>query len=388
METQWKIVLDRWIGRPLTFAVAAFARGGTPAPPPPSDAREVVVAKLLGLGSLLHATPLLRVLRAAFPQARLTLLTTEAHRDLAARLQPLDEIICLDDSSALALLRTTGRTLLDLRHRPLDLYVDLEAHSAFAKLLAWGSGARRRLGFESGAVAAARGLATHTRPFDRLRPLRHLYLDLAREVCITTSTSDELTAPRVDVADRLALRQHLDGWWREGEPYVVVNPNASALSLERRWPAERFTSLVEALTKEGRRVVLVGSATERDYVGAVIAPLAPDGDRVVNAAGRLTLGELLALLDESACVVSNDSGPMHMAVTLDRPTVGLFGPCSPAQFGIEGGRVAVAYHAVPCSPCVHSGSPPPCRGDNICMKSIAVADVLALVRTRLSSLRP
>jgi len=386
VKTQWKIALDRWIGRPLTFFAAAFARGG--APTPPGDVREVVVAKLQGLGSLLHATPLLRALRAAFPQARLTLLTTEAHRDLAARLQPLDEIVCLDDSGPVTLLRTTARALLDLRRRPLDLYVDLEAHSAFAKLLAWGSDAQRRLGFESGAVATPRGLATHTRPFDRLRPLRHLYLDLAREVCTATSASDELTAPRVDDADRIGLRRRLDGWWREGEPYVVVNPNASALCLERRWPAERFTSLVEALATGGHRIALVGSGAERGYVSGVAAHLVVDGGRVANAAGRLSLGELLALLDESACVVSNDSGPMHMAVTLGRPTVGLFGPCSPAQFGIEGGRVAVAYHAVPCSPCVHSGSPPPCRGDNICMKGIAVADVLALVSARLSSTRP
>jgi ADP-heptose:LPS heptosyltransferase len=327
-------------------------------------------------------------LRAAFPQARLTLLTTDAHRDLAARLQPLDQIVCLDDSGPGALLHTTARALMDFRRRPLDLYVDLEAHSAFAKLLSWGSGARQRLGFEGGSAAAGRGLATHTRPFDRLRPLRHLYLDLAREGGIATSGSDQLTAPRVDDADRTALRQRLDGWWCEGEPYVVVNPNASALSLERRWPAERFTSLVEALARDGHRVALVGSEAERDYVGGVAAHLVADGGRVVNAAGRLSLGELLALLDESACVVSNDSGPMHMAITLGRPTVGLFGPCSPAQFGIEGGRVAVAYHAVPCSPCVHSGSPPPCRGDNICMKGIAVADVLALVRARLSSPRP
>jgi ADP-heptose:LPS heptosyltransferase len=380
VRTQRKILLDRWVARPLAqAAAAAFPRHGGP-PGDMADVREIVVAKLLGLGSLLHATPLLRSLRASFPHARLTLLTTAANRELAVRLEPVDDVLCLDDAGLGVLARTTTRVLRELRRRRVDLYVDLEAHSAFAKLLARASGARRRLGFEA---PAGRGLATDTVPFDRGRALRALYLDLAHQAGIPPAADDSIGPVRVEAVDRARLRQRLGGWWRDGAPYVVVNPNASALCLERRWPEGRFVSLVDALAAAGHRVVLVGAAAESDYVGGLEARVHAGREHVLNAAGHLGLGELLALLEEAACVVSNDSGPMHMAVALGRPTVGLFGPCAPAQFRIESEQVAVLYRPVPCSPCVHSGAPPPCGGDNVCMKLIEVDEVLALVQARL-----
>src|SRR5207248_1413727 len=79
-------------------------------------------------------------------------------------------------------------------------------------------------------------------------------------------------------------------------------------------------------------------------------------------------------------VLSNDSGPMHMAMALNRPTVCLFGPAHPDQYGIENESVTSFYAAVPCSPCVHEVDKPPCRGDNVCMQRILPERVEQAIR--------
>ena len=103
--------------------------------------------------------------------------------------------------------------------------------------------------------------------------------------------------------------------WRRANTYIAVNPNASDLLLERRWPDEYVVETVGQLVSLGHQVALVGAKNERTYVQSLVDRLPADARlHVANTAGRLTLGELLALLEGAACVLTNDSGPMHMAV--------------------------------------------------------------------------
>ena len=94
------------------------------------------------------------------------------------------------------------------------------------------------------------------------------------------------------------------------------------------------------------------------------------GDRVFNLAGQLSLGGLFALLEGAACMITNDTGPMHMAWALDTPTVCLFGPVDPRHYAWQGSGVEVIYKRIYCSPCVYEVDEPPCHGNNVCMKLI------------------
>ena len=98
-----------------------------------------------------------------------------------------------------------------------------------------------------------------------------------------------------------------------------------------------------------------------------------------NLAGKLTLGGLFALLDEAGCLITNDTGPMHIAWALGTPTVSLFGPVDPNHYGWQGSRVAILYKRIYCSPCVHEVDEPPCGGYNVCMLRIGVDEVVAAV---------
>lgn len=92
-------------------------------------------------------------------------------------------------------------------------------------------------------------------------------------------------------------------------------------------------------------------------------------------AGKISLPELFAAIHEAKLVITNDSGPMHIAYAMQKPVVALFGPCSPQQYGINPNGIVI-YKNIYCSPCVHDFIIPPCKGDNQCMKLITVSEVV------------
>ncbi len=392
MTFHLRIKLDRILAVPLCFICDMLARALGPIlrrdhSVTVETTREIVVAKLVGMGSILQATPLLRALKSRFPNARMTFLTLEANRDLVSRLSEVDEVLTLDDRGICTLLRTTIRTLFVLIRRRVDLYFDLELYSGFASLLALVSLARNRLGLYRHSRRAKKGIYTHLVYFNTRMPVRRIYLQLGRTAGVPPNPDDRLGVIRIQPEERQSLKQKLAILGMPPEArYLLINPNASALLMERRWPESHVVTAIARLAILGHTVALLGSADEADFVNGLIQRL-PDALRpfVINTAGRLTLGEALALIDGACCVLTNDTGPMHMAFALNRPTVCLMGPTDPAHYGMLGPRIVSFYAPVPCSPCVHEVDQPPCLGHNVCMERIDPEEVVKQILDLIAS---
>jgi ADP-heptose:LPS heptosyltransferase len=348
-----------------------------------SNVNRIVVAKLLGMGSILQATPLLKALRLRYPKAKLTFVTMRSNQELLLRLSCVDEVLVLDDRSVLTMAGTTLRTIATLIRMRADLFFDLEVYSGFASLLALFAVTRNRLGFYRHSTAFKKGIYTHLVYFNTRMPVRQLYLQLGRVAGIPAGQS-EITGPLgVHDHERSKVSRLLcetSGWQAE-KPYIVINPNASDLLVERRWPVENVIEAIGSLVSSGSQIVLMGAPNEARFVRRLFEMLAPDlRFHVANTAGLLNIGELLALLEGAACVLTNDTGPMHMAIALGRPTVCLFGPVNPEHYGQELPYVEIFYEQVSCSPCVHEADDPPCGGNNICMQRIKPQAVVAAVQ--------
>ena len=378
MTHKQRILADRILAVPMAFLFNGIARllGGLLRRDhsiSSENVKTIVVAKLIGMGSILQATPLLRALKRRYPEAKLIFVTLRSNQELLRRLSCVDEILTLDDRSVFAMGVTTLRTIAALIRRNADLYLDLEVYSAFASLLALCAVTRNRIGFYRHSTAFKRGIYTHLVFFNTRMSIRHLYLQLGR-VGGTPAGEPEVTGPiRIDESDRAAIPSMLSNApeWQMGKPYVVVNPNASDLLLERRWPIEHAITAVTGLVSLGHQVALIGAANERPFVEGLHGRLPPAiQGRVANSAGLLTLGELVALLDGASCVLTNDTGPMHIAIALGRPTVCLFGPANPEHYGQILPGVEIFYSQVFCSPCLYEADEPPCNGNNICMQRI------------------
>lgn len=121
------------------------------------------------------------------------------------------------------------------------------------------------------------------------------------------------------------------------DPVVCVHPGSARP--EACWPAERFAAVGRRLTEAGGRVVLFGAAGHRDLC-STIAKAIPGA---VSLAGETSLPMLAALLQRSVLLVTNDSGPMHMAAALGTPLVAAFGPASPAHTGPRGRAPSLVF---------------------------------------------
>jgi ADP-heptose:LPS heptosyltransferase len=146
--------------------------------------------------------------------------------------------------------------------------------------------------------------------------------------------------------------------------------------------------MIEILRQEfpSASLCLIGSADEREYIDGIISLIGSPSDRIVNLGGSLKLKGLIALFSHSKLLITNDSGPMHLAAAVGLPTVALFGPESPLFYGPVGNRSINLYAGLPCSPClnVYNAKVFQCPINVQCLKDISVDDVVAAAKTLLS----
>ncbi|MEJ2863545.1 glycosyltransferase family 9 protein [Actinomycetospora flava] len=256
-----------------------------------------VVLRDLGLGDLLVAVPALRALRRALPEHEIVLVAPDALAPVVSRIGAVD---------------THVRDLLSYGsedHARTDVAVNLhgkgpESHARLEALAP-----RRRIGH------AAPGWDGPPWVDDPARPERRRWCDLLVAAgLVTDADADDLRLP-----GRRAVT---------GGP-VVVHPGAAYGS--KRWPAARFAVCAAVLQAQGHAVVVTGSDDERRLTAEVVARagLPPDAD----LGGRTDLAGLLDLVAAASLVLAGDTGVSHVATAFGTPSVTLFGPVPPTQWG-------------------------------------------------------
>jgi len=357
--------------------VLRLLRGRTPEV---GDVSSILVTKYFGMGSILLATPMMEALRKRFPQAKITLFTFERNRPLGELLTCVDEVLSLRTDSLRTFLSDLLARLWHFRRRRFDLAVDLEFFSKFATIVTYLSGARARVGFQLRSLWRG-DLLTHpvyvnqhrhiTRDFMAMAEAAGVAMDEPAVCSIKPSSAAIAVSPEAE-ARIAALVQG------KPRPIVALNPNASELSFERRWPPERFVELAKRLTahRPPVRLFVVGSEQDRPYVDDIVSQC--DGG-VTSLAGDLSVEELFPFFRTCDLVVTNDSGPLHMATIVGTPTVSFFGPETPEFYGPLGAseRAMVFYKHLYCSPCLSAQNvkTPVCGGNNQCLQAIGVDEV-------------
>lgn len=335
----------------------------------PHTIRRILVIRLDLLGDFVFTLPAVQALRAAYPQAELTLLTLEYTRPLATLVPGVDRVLALDLNqyrrpAGWRRLGEVLRLVRQLRAARFDLCVAV--HGRPAGILALLSGARYRVGYAAHAYPFAFNRPVAGRRYVQRRHEVEYGLALARAAGAEGPAQPALPAPpgRVSVPGLAS-----------GERYVVLHPGASNGSA-KRWPAAAWARLVEQVwTLLGMRAVVTGSAAERALVESVVAHA---GAAAVGLVGA-PLHELVAVLAGAEAVVAGDTGPLHVAAALGRPVVGIYGPTDPAQTGPRGPRVAVVRRPVPCGPCYDLRGPAECKLPErsvACMRDLGVDGVL------------
>ncbi|WP_103338968.1 glycosyltransferase family 9 protein [Amycolatopsis sp. CA-126428] len=259
----------------------------------------VLVLRALGVGDLLTAVPALRALRAAYPGDRLVLAAPESLRDLVELIDAVDELLPTPKLGELAWPGPPPRLAVNLHGSGPESIHDLMAADP-AELLT-----HRHPDFPDVPGLQWRDDLHEVDRWCRLVEYHHL------------------------AADRSALALPVPPGPGPAPDAVVVHPGAAFPA--RRWPPGRFAAVVRDLAARGHRVVLTGSAAERDLAVSIAAAAGLGEDAVL--AGRTGLAELAALVAGAALVVCGDTGVGHLATAFGTPSVLLFGPTPPRLWG-------------------------------------------------------
>lgn len=263
--------------------------------------RTVLVLRALKLGDLLTGVPALRAVRRAFPDHRLLLAAPSWLAPLCRHAGLADELTEEDER------------LLPLAVDSPEIAVDLHGRGPESQQVLLATRPGRLIAFCHPAVDG-------TESFPAWRPSEHEVTRWCRMLAghgIAADPADLRIEPPV-----LELPPFVPGC-------TVIHPGAA--SAARRWPATRFASVARVLLAAGEEVVITGSAGELDLAVELAARCDLPPDRVL--AGTTDVLGLLGVIAASARVLSGDTGPAHAAVALGTPSVTVFGPVPPSEWG-------------------------------------------------------
>jgi ADP-heptose:LPS heptosyltransferase len=297
-----------------------------------SNVSRIAVLRGGGLGDLMFALPAMSALKAAYPEASLTLLGTPMHAELLSQAEgPVDETVILPFSQGVRpgaedkdeLENFFGR----MRERNFDLAVQLHGGGRYSNPFLLRLGARHTVGTRT--PDAARLERTVPYLYYQHEPMRALEVAGFAGAAPVELEARMRTMP--EFRQRLTARlERLQSSPERGR--VVIHPGAT--DPRRRWPAERFGAVARMAADDGFRVLVIGDHSEKELAEAVVEHAVGRGaagnpppqtrPQVESLAGQLGLGELAALLADCSVVVANDSGPRHLAQALGAPTVGVF----------------------------------------------------------------
>jgi len=377
--------------------------------------QRILLVKLSAVGDVVHTIPVLNALRRRYPQARIDWLLKPSVASLVRAHPAVSNVLVygenqtevprynwdgvthfvgqLTDSVFLRLLR-------NLRAANYDLVVDMhgQMRTAFVTLV---TGAPVRIGFDRPRrkvwEAYGKGLPEGTigrawkgaREGSWMAYTHHIGLEtldlhavdryqrVGRLLGFADAPPDFYFPVPPASIERLDALLESHGIAKPARP-IVISP--TALWETKRWLPQHFAAVARHFLAEGHNVVLIGSTVEQAECRA-IAEAAPGA---IDLSGQTSLLELAALIGRSAVCLTNDSGPMHMAVALGKPVVSVFGPTHPVWVGPYRQSDAVLNAKLACSPC-YVRPLSRCPHAHACMHQITPDAVIARMSAKLAA---
>ena len=336
--------------------------------------RKILVIKPSSLGDVVHSLPFLNALRDSFPK-------TEIHWIIAKGLEGLLEghpminklwIINKDEWKRIKGARTTIKELRSLfkslKAERYDIVIDLQGllrSGIFAKA----TGAPVRIGFKE-AREGSRIFYTHTVKAGKDVHAVDRYLEMAKFLgCDTYEVKFPFPLSFTSFAAGEPVRggQLSTLHFQLPNEYAVIVPGARWET--KRWHPERFGQLASMMHVKS---IVVGGESDIDTADIVVNN--SDGN-AISAAGKTTLKELIEIMRNARFVVTNDSGPMHIAAALNVPVFAIFGPTNPLRTGPYGKSHVIISKGLECSPCYRKK----CKGIK-CMEMIEAKEVADIIR--------
>ncbi len=323
------------------------------------DFNNILIIKPSAAGDIICALPVLPALKKRFPKAKISWLVSSHLSELITNHPLINHVIEFDRrrfgylAHSWSVTKRFMKFLRSLRQANYDLVIDLQGlfRSGF---LAWNTQAPVRIG---PAEKRELGWIFYTHRTPKTNHETHT-VDRMYSCMKLLSNEDEIDEPKfvihIPATQQQTIREKLLARQIFPNRYIAIAPGGTWPS--KCWPVQKFTELTKMIcSKLQMPVVIIGGKNERMIAERMCDELA--NFPVANFTGQTTLSQLLAIIKDSSAVISNDSGPMHIAVALDKPVTAIIGPTNPNRTGPYNRPQSVVKTSLDCSPCYKKHCP-------------------------------
>lgn len=334
-----------------------------------NDPRKILIRATNWIGDAVMSLPALEALRARFPASEIVLVSKPWVSELYRHHPALSRQIVYDPEGENRGPRGFWKLVQTLREERFDAAI-LFQNAFHAAWMAWCARIPVRVGYARDGRSALLTEPVEVPPPAAYGHQAYYYLQLLfRAGLIDKPEPIREVRLALEEAEKAWAAKHLDELGLHGPRFLVgLNPGAF-FGPAKRWLLDRYAALADRLIGALHADVLIfGSRAERP-LAEEIAHTMKHTPTIV--AGETTLRQLMALLAQCRLVVSNDSGPMHLAAALRLPLVAIFGSTNERATGPLGPRARIVKHRVACSPCGLRE----CPIDFRCMKGVTVESV-------------
>ena len=333
--------------------------------------KKIMVRSANWIGDAVMTTPAMMAMRRAFPEAEIVVVANPVVVELLRGHPACDRLLPFDKRMAHGGLGGFARFCRNLRKEHFDLAI-LFQNAFEAALMACAGGIPLRLGYRGDARSL---LLTHA--LERPSRQEHVhqvwyYLRLLERFGVPVEADPEmLLACTPEELEWSAAKLGKEQW-------LAINPGA-AYGEAKRWFPERFAEVADCLADEfDFKVLLTGGVKEREIGEEIAAVMRHEPLTLI---GRTSIREMMALLARCSLMITNDSGPMHVAAALRTPVVAVFGSTDHLATSPWTQHAKVVRHDLDCAPCLKRVCP---TGEFRCMKEITAEDVLEAARELLA----
>ena len=330
--------------------------------------KKILIIKPSSLGDVVHSLPFLNSIRSCFPKAEIHWVIAKGLEGLLDGHPMVDRLVVINKdlwkkiSRATETAREVKRLFHSIRYEGYDLAIDLQGLLR-SGLIAMASRAPVRVGFSEAREGSRLFYNRIVRGGRDIHAVER-YMKVAGALgCDTEEIIFTFPFPKQENSGTDDFRERF-------RDYIVIVPGARWST--KIWPAENFGKTASMLPL---RSVVIGSRADAAIAERVVGT---SGGKAVSVAGKTSITELIEIMRGARLVISNDSGPMHIAAACGVPVAAIFGPTSPEMTGPYGRSHVVIRSSVSCSPCFKKKC-----SDLKCMKEITPAVVYERVRELL-----
>lgn len=338
------------------------------------NGKKILVTFLMHLGDLTLTTPFVHALRKAAPDAHITYLVDEKLKDVVLHNPYLDEVITIDkkgrDNSILALMACARK----LSGMNFDVLINLHPNERCSFICAL-----TKCKLKTG--------TTHT----IFKPMWDVFTPLNRKIHAADMYLDVLTQLGVKNLEHNGLEifpsdehfKNAEEFWRNHGVFgsdKLIGFNIGSAVVTKRWAPERFAQVADHFAAKGYKPVFFGGTMDEEMVQGAISFMK---STPVVATGSFTIGTLAAAMRRCSLIITNDSGPMHVAISQKVPIVAMYGPSSPKLYGPYTKDATIVTAQPPCLGCA-SGMKHKCD-DMQCMTRLYVEQVIEAAEKMLAA---